>query len=898
MILKRIYSIFLFLVLGFSTLGQDNKVQLQVAIQRVNETTRSIVWVPNNYDTFLKGLQNGYSLTRHQLVNGVRTNTVTLSANVQQKDSLWVANNFESDHPYYRLLQVCSSLIKNPGAIDGTNHKWDVNNKKDQELFEILASEVHDYLIPGLVTGMAYLDTMVVEDSTITYTYQVQVNNSPISIAFDADEIIGLSTGFATQLPFKVTEDKRLGSNLIAKDRKIGYNIAAIAKAYGDSIVIKWVPNNAGFWKEALLKGYEIKRTLDLSSVRRSDNKDSSYYIDGILHRELIIAGFGVKPYLKPLPDSLQTKEYFGTDTLAMVAASVMKKDKPNGLSPYAQAEAQQHAYASAMLAAEQSRLASEVLGLVYVDRNVVKGHTYVYTINSPAGTIFSTAEVVVKNIKESIPPPTNVSAYGGFYTIHVTWPKTQNYTFFHLERSDDKGKTFTRITKRPTMFFETAGSTDKNTYTDSVPLLNTTYYYRVIGINTLGEESEPSVVNAQAIDLLAPGDPTIEEIKHIGSDSLFISFSGDSLSSDIESYKLHWSNSQLGPFEPVAEFKNKINKGFVVTPKLFSGSSHYFKLYCFDKNKNYSESTISFLQIADTIPPSIPTNFRAQMDSAGVVVLIWSAPPVDVSEYYIYSRIDTNFHFSRISSGTYTDTVFIDTINPYSLKEYMYYGVKAVDSFYNLSPTATVAVERFDTVAPKTPIFSSYQLVGNKAVLDWTASSAKDVTHFLLERKCDKDSADWSLLDSIVAPVNEYTDTTVKSGFKYWYRISAMDDDNNKSKKSNPVMINYPLAQVSGMIEELHVGFEPTTKTLNLTWKLPTVQVDGLKNVGYYFQVYKSTSGAPLDYYKKTSITQYNDPLVDVGGTYTYAVKVVYENGFETELCSPFTIIAEEGQP
>jgi len=132
------------------------------------------------------------------------------------------------------------------------------------------------------------------------------------------------------------------------------------------------------------------------------------------------------------------------------------------------------------------------------------------------------------------------------------------------------------------------------------------------------------------------------------------------------------------------------------------------------------------------------------------------------------------------------------------------------------------------------------------------------------------------------------YTNTSAKTGTKYYYKIKAVDADGNVSKFSNRVSRTCDLAQPN--VTATNVA---SSGKIKLSWK----KIDGAVK----YQIYRSKTGKDGSYSRIATVTgtTYTNTSVTAGTKYYYKVKAIHRN---TEANSAFSTadnrIADLAQP
>ena len=218
-----------------------------------------------------------------------------------------------------------------------------------------------------------------------------------------------------------------------------------------------------------------------------------------------------------------------------------------------------------------------------------------------------------------------------------------------------------------------------------------------------------------------------------------------------------------------------------------------------------------------------------------------------------------------------------------------MYYKVLAEDQNGNKSPyTAVVMIQKPDTIAPVMPVIEQPEGTDKGVTLKWTASSSNDVMAHLLYRKLDNDTtAKWTLLQTLNATAESYTDTSAWIEKPYLYYMVAQDSADNISERSLTVGGRRFFDGKADAIKKLKAVFDEKQKAIQVSWQVAPVTDPFLKDKNFFIFIYRAKESAPLEKYQQ--IEGKNLPAFvddEIGkGQYRYALCMAYEDGKITPL-------------
>ncbi len=540
--------------------------------------------------------------------------------------------------------------------------------------------------------------------------------------------------------------------------------------------------------------------------------------------------------------------------------------------------ESKNFAFALAILDCSVSKETGEVVGCTFTDESVENGKTYAYRIrikNASDGFIaVQTSEITTYPSIENVTLTLDQKN-----TVELRWQSRNTKEFgygFQLEKSLDAPKSGNYLTQTPYVPVRSADEkTDKDdSFRDEQLTEGKTHFYRIVGLNYFGEAvmfSEwqkiyiPNHVHAEIyIDTTyAKGQTRIIEGKAFG----------DGKPMNINRYELHQSAQKDSDYK-LTESKPFSDSVFSFTvPMLKTGDQFYYKVLAISKDNDTVSSLPSYVFTLDQEPPSKPTLLTGEIDSNGVVRLLWKAPEdKDLQGYRIYRANDKREEFKERNMELSLATSLIDTVRLDNLTSEVYYCVKAVDLNYNNSPFSdTILVLKPDTIAPVPALLSKPVVKDSVMVLSWINSPSVDVTmNYLIRRQ-------GTVVDTLKRWSDQTTgfeDSLILAGTAYDYHIVTTDKSRNGSL-SQPRQIYYEPGYRKAIANAKAVVNE-TTKTVDLSWSLPQGEV-------FSFLIYKSVNNGRFSLLKtieNASCVSYSDKDIVTGNKYTYKIKYILQSG------------------
>ena len=674
----------------------------------------------------------------------------------------------------------------------------------------------------------------------------------------------------------------------------------------GDSIILRWAPQDLYTWNYANRYGYTLERqTLRSAGTKLSDEQVERSTID-----------FGD---FFPLDSSAWSESLDTNDRWENLAAGSLYGDfetfdpsVPPGSFEYYQNQsiALTNRFSFHLLASAHSMKAAKKLGEAYVDYDVTKGDSYLYRISFNASskelpvTLRHDHHLVYDNQLELLPEIDSVLADCQDSLVILEWNEYgthASYVSYDIFKSKRRDGEFQRVNKVPVV----SGKFDdyRLIFSDSLNNNVDSFYYKVQGISPFGFVGpESKTVAVKGVPKVEVRKSVIRITEELDSGQLIVGWESDTLSNPhVEGFNVHLSNGYA-------------EVGYVVNHELLPPTQRQYLIEdapttCYvrvetilkDGGKLMSASRI--VNLKDQIPPARPEALKCDLDTANnLVSMQWDwGPEEDIDGYHVMASWSDDQEYHMISDSLLRTSHYTFPIDTRRNGEDFFFSVRATDFRMNDSELAEGCKVTFlDVEAPAPALIRTFNEGRNYISFAWACSPSQDVVSHEIWRKSET-SDEWKLLaaDSLNQSVAMFTDSTnLKKKLRYSYQITALDGAGN----STPSLIKKGKVWDDGMNEniaqfQLEVASEDLDE-LMLSWKYfppeliekfivyRTSQTDDWKthlvlNQADLVKISSDISEGLNDY-------AYVDPLARKGILYAYKMRAVLRDGSR----SPMSVI------
>lgn len=515
-------------------------------------------------------------------------------------------------------------------------------------------------------------------------------------------------------------------------------------------------------------------------------------------------------------------------------------------------------------LVADQHPLAAQAAGLRFTDKTVQPKTNYAYKVVADGAVAYK-----VVTSKQAPFKPVIYSVEEKEASVILSWDQKlhdYHYTSYWVESSED-GKNYKRLTDVPfVQMMDRQLSNLKKYYAFPAPAINyKKLYYRIIGNDAFGDASNPSEpVIAMGRDRTPPPAPSLYAdtlMDHL-SKNLYWTVEPQS-----DHAVFHLERSFGDKTETLLNWAKAGENQKIDKPKL--AGIYKYRLIATDTAGNYAYSTPLYTRVHDMVPPTKAPTPVAYADTTGVVTLGWNEhPEKDVVGYNIYASDGKKRNFIKLNAQTHRSRIYVDSIGTSLMNEKRYYFIVAVDDdFMRSQPSDTIAINRPDRIPPSPALIGDYRVLPEGIRLTILPSSSRDVVRHDLWRK--EGTQDWQLIHQLIKIPPSFTDTDVKSGVSYYYKIHAVDDGGLISKAVDIAEI----AALKSLLSKPEITFTTNENTILLSIS------DGESKEQNKYMLYKATDNAGHQLYEilpTNSFTETGKP----GIKWRYRVRALSSDG------------------
>jgi hypothetical protein len=670
--------------------------------------------------------------------------------------------------------------------------------------------------------------------------------------------------------------------------------IAITARSYADHIVLRYFATTPSLLNTANKVGYVIERAV---------------FKDGIPVEKLSYTPVKGSPFLRwtdqQWDSALKAADKTDTTNIKLAGFAMTLSDSnvraskgnvfDGGLkSLKEERDNQDMKFAFALIAANRSKMAAEGLALRITDNDVVLGTTYVYRIriNEPTSNIsLESAYVKVKcerfNDKYLINNKAVIITEGD-EKVSFAFPESKEYYAFNVERSDDGGVTYKKLTTTPTLKLKPHGYTGPSDYgySDSSLVNYKKYYYRLFVSTLFADDLLFAEFIAMPRDKTPPPAPFLKSATHIKPTQVELIWETmGKKADDLKGFNIKRSDAIKGKYILISKSILPVSARKYTDESFDKDGTNYYIVEAVDTAGNISQSFPAYVTLIDSIPPAIPIISSARIDSVGKITI--KVKPNIEKDFMGYQLLKANAkdHDFSVVLETFKDSLGRTTFTMYdsttlnTLTKNIYFKVIAFDTHFNQSePSKVIELKKRDTIPPVSPLITGYAINDTSVVISFANSSSEDaVRNILLRRESGKVKFDTAFSNTNIK-VTRFIDKNIIGGRQYEYAMIAKDDGGLSSKISNSIQIK-TLLNNRIPAPKLEGTYDPNTKKVSLNFIVDTK----LMNRKLKIEIYKRDNKlSGLNIFKTIDFEKgkpfLDDPTDGQSGS-NYTVRLTDEN-------------------
>lgn len=434
-----------------------------------------------------------------------------------------------------------------------------------------------------------------------------------------------------------------------------------------------------------------------------------------------------------------------------------------------------------------KSNIAANATTTVYAPSQTGNFQFRVRAVNDYGNSAWSAPVSIATDSLPKPATPTGLNAAQTTDAINVTWNAVSGATY-RLERSLSSGSGWAEIY-----------SGTNTSFADTTVVPGTAYYYRVASINGQAA-SDPTAAVLQVAPTPTPEKP------------------GGLTADEVTSTSIHliWNDSQYATqYYVERRLTTEMNWTRIATTtaatytdgSLKASTTYSYRIISY----NGQTSTVSdaLTLMTARVVPAAPMSVTAKATGTTNVAVSWKASPTAIVYRVEYSSDNTSWQSIMFTDATATSGT-VTGLAPSTKYYFRVYGInESGDS--KASTSVTVTMPAVAPNGPPTNITATAQ--SDKAVvLNWDAVA--NATSYIIERSTDQST--WTKVSTVTGGKTTYTNSSLKAGTVYYYRISA----------SSTAATTQPSATVS-VQTKLTASSAPTLKID--TTKITAVGVTGI---------------------------------------------------------------------
>jgi fibronectin type 3 domain-containing protein len=444
---------------------------------------------------------------------------------------------------------------------------------------------------------------------------------------------------------------------------------------------------------------------------------------------------------------------------------------------------------------------------------------------------------------------PSNLEATGNCSTqISLNWAdNSSNEDGYRIEQSTD-GTSFTEIA---------TVAANVNTYAVANLSPSSTYYYRAVAFNALGDTDPSNVANATTTAFSADA-PSNLAAATTSSSRITLSWT-DNMCSE-SGFKVERSSDGVD-FTQIGMVAANVTT--YLDTFLTISTTYYYRVRAYSAAGDSNYSNVIAGETGPPPPPP-PSALTATAVSSTQINLSWTDNSADEDSFRIYRSSDGLSFFWYLTAGANT-TSFSDTGRAASTK--YYYRVAAHNPGGESAQSNSASATTFPPPAAPSGLTAT-AISASRIDLSWTDNSSNE-DGFKIYRSTD--NVNFAFYATVGANVTTRSNTSLVTATTYYYRVLAYNAGGSSAYSNVAGAITLSLPAAPSNLTATAVS----SSRINLSW---TDNSSDESN----FRIYRSTDGVTFNwtYTPAANVTTYSDTGRPASTTYYYRVVASNVNG------------------
>ena len=464
-------------------------------------------------------------------------------------------------------------------------------------------------------------------------------------------------------------------------------------------------------------------------------------------------------------------------------------------------------------------------------------------------GTLIDTYTIYSNPAAHAANAPTNLTAAVNCSSqITLSWADNASNEDGHRIQQSTDGTNFADIATLPP---------NVNTYSVTNLSASTTYYYRALAFNALGDTTSSNWANATtpAVSSTEPSNLTATTT----SNSRITLNWTDNICSEL-GFKIERSADGVD-FTQIATVAPNVTK--YLDTGLLTSTTYYYraKAYTDDGDSDYSNVAVG---VTGPPPPPPPSALAATAVSATQIDLSWTDNSSDEDSFRIYRSSDGISFFWYLTAGA-NATTLSDTGR--SASTTYYYRVTAHNSGGESLKSNTAGATTFPPPAAPSNLTAA-AISSSRIDLSWTDNS-NDEDGFKIYRSTD--NINFTFYATIAANVTTRSNTSLSSSTTYYYRVLAYNSGGTSAYSNVASATTFALPAAPTNLSATAVS----SSRIDLSWTDNATDESG-------FKIYRSTDGITFIWYYTpvANATSFSDTGRTASTTYYYRLLAYNANG------------------